>query len=75
MAELRKNCRRNFEAAQADRHRLRTRENSEELADVTDWLDHLAGPNFPAEGATVHFSDDVWKSASRRGEVFDDISG
>ena len=42
MAELRKNCKRNFEAAQAEKARLRTQENPKELAAVTDWLEQLA---------------------------------
>jgi hypothetical protein len=33
------------------------------------WLDGLAGEPFPEQGATVHFSDEIWKSAARRGDV------
>lgn len=33
-----------------------------------DWLDRLAGDPFPEEGATVHFSGEVWKSRARSGE-------
>jgi hypothetical protein len=33
------------------------------------WLDGLAGNPFPEEGATVHFSDEVWKSKARCGDV------
>lgn len=29
-----------------------------------EWLDSLAGEQFPTEGATVRFSDDVWKSTA-----------
>ncbi|MDD4735560.1 MAG: hypothetical protein PHP44_05585 [Kiritimatiellae bacterium] len=32
------------------------------------WLDGLAGESFPEEGATVHFSDEVWKSKARSGD-------
>lgn len=33
------------------------------------WLDGLAGEQFPEQGATVQFSDEVWKSEARRGDV------
>jgi hypothetical protein len=33
------------------------------------WLDGLAGDPFPEEGATIHFSDEVWKSDARSGDV------
>ena len=33
------------------------------------WLDSLAGDPFPEDGATVHFSDEVWKSKARSGDV------
>jgi len=33
------------------------------------WLDSLAGDPFPEDGATVHFSDEVWKSKARSGDA------
>ena len=33
-----------------------------------EWLDELAGPAFPEDEFIVEFSDDVWKSAARKGE-------
>ncbi len=33
------------------------------------WLDGLAGDPFPEEGATIHFSEEVWKSKARRGDA------
>lgn len=33
------------------------------------WLDSLAGDPFPEKGATVHFSDEVWKSKARSGDA------
>lgn len=33
------------------------------------WLDELAGEQFPEDGVTVHFSNEVWKSEARRGDV------
>ena len=32
------------------------------------WLDNLAGPQFAEGEYTVEFSDEVWKSATRKGE-------
>ena len=32
------------------------------------WLDGLAGKPFPESGATVEFTDEVWKSEARRGD-------
>lgn len=37
--------------------------------DGVQWLDSLAGEPFPDDGATVHFSDEVWKSKARRGDA------
>jgi hypothetical protein len=33
------------------------------------WMDDLAGEPFPEQGATVHFSDEIWKSKARSGDV------
>ena len=33
------------------------------------WLDGLAGDPFPEKGATIHFTNEVWKSEARRGDV------
>ncbi len=75
MAELRKKCSQNYAKARAQQSKVVTQENPEELAEVTAWLDQLAGPEFPAGGATVHFTDEVWKSESRRGGTYDELSG
>ena len=37
------------------------------------WLDEEAGPMFTEQKATVHFSDNVWKSEARKGKG-DDVS-
>ncbi len=33
-----------------------------------EWLDEIAGPAFPTDEFVAEFSDDVWKSATRKGE-------
>lgn len=73
MAELRKNCKQNFESARTTQT-LQT-EDLEEVVEVSDWLEQLAGPDFPKEGALVEFMDDIWKSESRRGGNYDDLPG
>ncbi len=33
------------------------------------WLDDQSGASFPEQGAVVQFSDEIWKSKARRGDV------
>lgn len=75
MAELRKNCKQNFESARATQSQTLQTENFEEVVEVSGWLEQLAGPDFPKEGAMVEFTDDIWKSESRRGGNYDDLPG
>lgn len=75
MAELRKQCSQNFTRAKAERTPPSEPDSTGELAEVTAWLDQLAGPAFPEEGAHVTFAKEVWKSEARRGGTYDAISG
>ena len=36
---------------------------------LMEWLEGLAGNEFPKHGATVVFSDEIWKSPARRGDA------
>lgn len=44
-------------------------QKDEVFASGMAWLDELAGAPFPEEGATVRFSDEVWRSKARSGDV------
>lgn len=37
--------------------------------ELMEWLEGLAGNEFPEQGATVVFSDEIWKSPARRGDA------
>jgi len=68
MAELRKRFTQTIVHIEARPPRMTGRVDSV-FEEGAAWLDGLAGEPFPEQGATVHFSDDVWKSGARSGNV------
>lgn len=64
MAELRERFARTVVPVESRPPRMNGRMDSV-YEEGAAWLDSLAGDPFPEQGATVHISDDVWKSGAR----------
>ncbi|NQT11698.1 MAG: hypothetical protein HQ582_03045 [Planctomycetes bacterium] len=69
MEELRKRFKAGTAPAQTSRTRRLDRETDGIFEEGVTWLESLAGANLPDRPVRASFSDEVWKSAARNGDV------